>query len=88
MSSTHRFLVLHDLEDPSQARQAPEIEQPNSSDFIDEALRALRVSISAIQMLALAISQHEEILRKQTDGLIEKMIVPDYHWIRGKDEGF
>lgn len=85
-SGTHRFVVLHDLGDPSQARQAPEIEHLNRSDFIDGALRALRVARSAIQMLALAISQHEEILRKQTDGLIGTMIVPDHHWIRGEDE--
>ncbi|WP_431035451.1 LA2681 family HEPN domain-containing protein [Pseudomonas yamanorum] len=85
-SGTHRFVVLHDLGDPSQARQAPEIEHLNRSDFIDEALRALRVARAAIQMLALAISQHEEILRKQSDGLIGTMVVPDHHWIRGEDE--
>ncbi|MBC3197446.1 hypothetical protein HU756_12075 [Pseudomonas poae] len=87
-SGTHRFVVLHDLGDPSQARQAPEIEHLNRSDFIDEALRALRVARAAIQMLALAISQHEEILRKQSDGLIGTMVVPDHHWIRGEDEEF
>lgn len=84
-SGTHRFVVLHDLGDPSRARQAHEIEHLHRSDFTNEALRALRVARSAIQMLTLAISQHEEILSKQTDGIIETMIVPDHHWIRGED---
>ena len=52
------------------------------------ALGALRVARSAIQMLALAISKHEEILRKQTDGIIGTLIVHDHHWIRGEDEEF
>ena len=85
-SGTHRFLVLHDLGDPAFARQAPEIEHLNHTDFVDEALSALRVARSAIQMLALAISQHEEILRKQAHGVIGTLIVPDHHWIRGEDE--
>lgn len=85
-SGTHRFLVLHDLGDTTRARQTPEIEHINHSDFIDEALRALRVARSAIQMLALAISQHEEILMQQTGGILETLIVPDHHWIRGEDE--
>lgn len=84
-SGTHRFVVLHDLGDPSRARQAHEIEHLHRSDFTNEALRALRVARSAIQMLTLAISQHEEILSKQTDGIIGTMIVPDHHWIRGED---
>jgi len=37
-------------------------------------------------MLALAISQHEEILRKQADGVIGTLFIPDHHWIRGEDE--
>lgn len=85
-SGTHRFLVLHDLGDPSLARQAPEIEHLNHSDFVDEALGALRVARSAIQMLTLAISQHEEILRKHADGVIGTLNVPDHHWVRGEDQ--
>ncbi|WP_367834593.1 LA2681 family HEPN domain-containing protein [Pseudomonas lundensis] len=85
-SGTHRFVVLHDLGDPSQARQTLEVEHINHSDFINETLGALRVARSAIQMLALAISQHEEILSKQTDGVIGTLIVPDHHWVRGGDE--
>lgn len=78
--------MLHDFGDPSRARQAPEVEHLNHSDFVEEALGALRVARSAIQMLALAISQHEEILRKQTDGIIGILIAHDHHWIRGEDE--
>lgn len=85
-AGTHRFVVLHDFGDPSRARQAPEVEHLNRSDFINETLGALRVARSAIQMLVLAISQQEEILSKQADGIIGTMIVPDHHWIRGEDE--
>lgn len=85
-AGTHRFVVLHDFGDPSRARQAPEVEHLNHSDFINETLGALRVARSAIQMLVLAISQQEEILSKQADGIIGTMIVPDHHWIRGEDE--
>ena len=87
-SGTHRFVVLHDFGDPLRARQAPEVEHLNQSDFAEEVLGALRVARSAIQMLALAISQHEEILRKQTDGIIGTLIVHDHHWIRGEGEEF
>lgn len=85
-AGTHRFVVLHDFGDPSRARRAPEVEHLNHSDFINETLGALRVARSAIQMLVLAISQHEEILRKQTDGIIGTLLVHDHHWVRGEDE--
>lgn len=85
-AGTHRFVVLHDFGDPSRARQAPEVEHLKHADFVDEALSALRVARSAIQMLTLAISQHEEILQAQMDGLIGTLNVPDHHWVRGDDE--
>ncbi|MCQ3032552.1 LA2681 family HEPN domain-containing protein [Pseudomonas syringae] len=85
-AGTHRFIVLHDFGDPSRARQAPEVEHLKHADFVDEALSALRVARSAIQMLTLAISQHEEILQTQMDGLIGTLNVPDHHWVRGNDE--
>ena len=85
-SGTHRFVVLHDFGDPSNARHALEVEHRHRDEFSEEVLQAIRVSRSAIQMLALAISQHEEILSEQTDGLIGPLIVPDHHWIRGEDE--
>jgi tetratricopeptide (TPR) repeat protein len=85
-AGTHRFVVLHDFGDPSKARQAPEVEHLKHADFVDEALSALRVARSAIQMLTLAIFQHEEILQAQMDDLIGTLNVPDHHWIRGEDE--
>lgn len=85
-AGTHRFVVLHDFGDPSRARQAPEVEHLKHADFVDEALSALRVARSAIQVLTLAISQHEEILQAQMDGLIGTLNVPDHHWVRGDDE--
>jgi hypothetical protein len=41
---------------------------------------------SAIQMLALAITQHEKRLAQREDGLVGEMIVPDHDWIRGREE--
>lgn len=87
-AGTHRFVVLHDLGNPSRARQAPEVEHLEHADFADQALGALRVARSAIQKLTLAISQHEEILRQQADGFIGTLVVPSHHWVRDEDEKF
>ncbi len=83
-AGTHRFVVLHDIGDPSNSRQAPEIERHRREHFTQEVLRALRVARSAIQMLALSITQHEQGLAKRTDGLVGSLIVPDHDWIRGR----
>jgi hypothetical protein len=85
-SSTHRFVVLHDLGDPATSRQTPEVEHHHREPFTQEVLRALRVARSAIQMLALAITQHEKGLAQRSDGLVGSLIVPDHDWIRGRDE--
>ena len=85
-AGTHRFVVLHDFGDTTRSRQAPEIEHHHREHFTQEVLRALRVARSAIQMLALAISQHELGLEQRMGGLIGTMIVPDHHWIRGHDD--
>lgn len=85
-AGTHRFVVLHDLGDPAHSRQAPEIEHHRREQFTQEALRALRVARSAIQMLALAISQHEQGLTQRTTGFVGPLIVPDHDWIRGRDD--
>jgi hypothetical protein len=86
-AGTHRFVVLHDLGDPARIRQVEEIEHHHQDAFTQEVLHALRVARSAIQMLALAISQHEQRLAAGTDGLIGTLNVPDHDWIRGRDEG-
>jgi hypothetical protein len=85
-AGTHRFVVLHDMGDPTGTREAPEVEHHRRDGFADEVLRALRVARSAIQMLALAITQHERVLAKEADGLIGTMHVPDHDWIRGREE--
>ncbi|MDH0625930.1 LA2681 family HEPN domain-containing protein [Pseudomonas chengduensis] len=85
-AGTHRFVVLHDLSDPSHSRQAPEIEHHRLDVFTQEVLRALRVARSAIQMLALAISQHERGMAQRENGFVGSLIVPDHDWIRGRDE--
>lgn len=85
-AGTHRFVVLHDLGDPTHSRQAPEVKRHHSERFAQEVLSALRVARSAIQMLALAITQHEQALAQSTQGFVAPLIVPDHDWIRGQDE--
>jgi len=85
-SGTHRFVVLHDLGDPASSRQAPEVEHHHREQFNQEVLSALRVARSAIQMLALAITQHEQGLERREGGLVGSLIVPDHDWIRGRNE--
>lgn len=82
-AGTHRFVVLHDLGDPTHSRQAPEIEQHRWDEFTQEVFQGLRVARSAIQMLALSISQHEQGLMRRSSGIIGSLIVPDHDWIRG-----
>ena len=86
-AGTHRFVVLHDLGDPARSRHAPEVEHHRREQFTQEALRALRVARSSIQMLALAILQHERCLVQRTGGLVGTLVVPDHDWIRGREEG-
>lgn len=85
-AGTHRFIVLHDIGHPTQSRQAPEIEHHRREPFTQEVLRALRVARSAIQMLALSISQHEQGLALRTSGLVGSLIIPDHDCIRGCDD--
>lgn len=85
-AGTHRFVVLHDLGDPANIRQVAEIGHHHQEAFTQEVLHALRVSRSAIQMLALAISQHEQRLAASIGGIVGTLDVPDHDWIRGRDE--
>lgn len=69
-ASTHRFVVLHDAQTIT-AREALEVEHHQLDQFKRDVLDALRVARSAIQMLALSITQHEHFLRLQPhDGSI------------------
>ncbi|WP_240753990.1 LA2681 family HEPN domain-containing protein [Natronospirillum operosum] len=85
-AGTHRFVVLHDFGDPEQTRQTPEIERHLREPFIRETLRALRVARSAIQMLALSISQREKVMLQRTAGHAGSIVLPDHDWIRGHDD--
>lgn len=85
-AGTHRFVVLHDFGDPARSRQAPEIEHHCLEQFRQEVLRALRVARSSIQMLALAISQHEQALVRRAGGYVGTLTVPDHDWIRGRNK--
>ena len=48
-AGTHRFVVLHEVGDGSDARQAPEVQRVSFDAFRAEVLNALRVARSAIQ---------------------------------------
>ncbi|WP_375542111.1 LA2681 family HEPN domain-containing protein [Paraburkholderia sp. CNPSo 3274] len=85
-AGTHRFVVLHDFGDPTHSRQAPEVEHHRREQFNQEVLHALRVARSAIQMLALAISQHERGLALRTGGIVGSLTVHDHDWIRGRED--
>lgn len=85
-AGTHRFVVLHDMGSPNHARSASEIEHHHQADFVRDVVRALRVTRSAIQMLVLAISHHEQSIAPRSPGLAVSMVVPDHDWIRGRDE--
>ncbi len=85
-AGTHRFVILHDLGNPAGSRQAPEVEHHQREHFTQEVLRALRVARSAIQMLALAISQHERGLAMRNGGMVGTLTVPDHDWVRGRKE--
>ncbi|WP_300442214.1 hypothetical protein [Zoogloea sp.] len=64
----------------------PDVEHHCLKPFGLELLRALRVARSAIQMLALAISQHEQALARKAGGFVGALTVPDHDWIRGRNE--
>jgi hypothetical protein len=83
-AGTHRFIVLHDVGDPKRARQAPEVEHQARDQYAERVLAALRVARSAIQLLALAIRQHEEGLRQRGSGRVGVLHVPDHDWVRGR----
>ncbi len=76
-TGTHRFIVLHKLEEQTQNEQRSEIEHFGKDQFCREVVNALRIARSAIQMLALAISQHEGIRAKQLSGQIGSITIPD-----------
>lgn len=86
-AGTHRFVVLHDLGDPDASRRVPEVEHQRRDGFSEQVRRALRVARSALQMLALAITQHERVLAEAARGLFGTMHVPDHDWIRGGEDG-
>ncbi len=84
-AGTHRFVVLHDEGGEKNAREAPEVERHACSQFESEVTNALRVSRSAIQVLAFAIRQYEYALRRDIEGPVGSLHVPDHDWIRGSD---
>lgn len=85
-AGTHRFVILHDLENPTCSRDVPEVEHHYRELFTHEVLHALRVARSSIQMLALAITQHEQGLAAQKSGMVGTLTVPDHDWVRGRKE--
>ena len=79
-------VLTHDFGNPSDSRQAPEIEHHGKERFTNEVLYALRIARSAIQMLTLSISQHERGLKENLSGIVGSLVVPDHDYIRGRDK--
>lgn len=77
-AGTHRFVVLHDVDDLTQSRRSLAIKHFQRESFIYEVLCVLRIARSAIQMLAFSISQYEQILIQKTSVRVVPLIVPDY----------
>ncbi|MCB7457137.1 LA2681 family HEPN domain-containing protein [Sutterella wadsworthensis] len=77
-AGTHRFVVLHDVDDLTQSRRSLAIKHFRRESFIYEVLCVLRIARSAIQMLAFSISQYEQILIQKTSVRVVPLIVPDY----------
>ncbi len=84
-AGTHRFVVLHDLGPLEEIRFSPEIEHHDQQRFTEEVLSALRVARSALQMLALAIRQHEQRQVDTANGFVPALLVPDHDWVRGRE---
>ena len=85
-AGTHRFVVLHDLEGSRDRRKIPEIEHLEREEFTQEVLKALRAARSGIQMLALAVSQHQRVYHRQSPGMVFTQVVPDHDWVRGRQK--
>lgn len=85
-TATHRFVILHDGGHPKDWRVAPEIEHHRLEDFRHDALVALRVARSAIQMLTLAIQQHTESHSALDDLPVSIYQAPSHDRIRGRKD--
>lgn len=84
-AGTHRFVVLHDEGGERLARHTNEVERHDASAFEAEMIHALRVARSALQVLMLAIRQHEDVLCAGVKGFIGTLAVPDHDWVRGRE---
>jgi hypothetical protein len=85
-AGTHRFVVLHDDIGERTAREAPEVERHSVDAFEREVVRALQVARAAIQVLAFAVRQHEDVLGARLDGPVGSLFVPDHAWVRGEED--
>lgn len=86
-AGTHRFVVLHDEGGEQGARQAPELERHAVGAYEREVMDALRIARSAIQTLVFSIRQCEIEMRRNHNGGLGTLVVPDHGWVRGgKDD--
>ncbi|MCX5617304.1 LA2681 family HEPN domain-containing protein [Bombella sp. TMW 2.2543] len=77
-SSTHRFLILHEYLLPEEGGSFEEVKRFEFAQFQEEVLQALRIARSALQILVLSIKQNEDILSKDSEGLVLGIDVPDF----------
>lgn len=76
-AATHRFIILHDYLFDSYEHHN-EIDRHLYEPFLQEALQALRISRSAIQLLVLAIAQNEQTRRETSDEILLEQQLPNY----------
>jgi hypothetical protein len=83
-SSTHRFVVLHDIWTPQKADDAY-IEHYGLDDFIGDMIETLQFVRAGLFYFVEAVAISE--LRKHPDqSKLISLSVPDHDWIRGRDE--
>lgn len=76
-AATHRFIIVHDYLSDSYEHHN-EIDRHLYEPFLQEALQALRISRSAIQLLVLAIAQNEQTRRETSDEILLEQQLPNY----------
>jgi len=82
-SSTHRFVVLHDM--GNDARSSRHVEHYDQDEFESQTLQSLQLVRSAllyfIEMVAFREAQYEP-----EGGFVGSLLVPSHHSIRGEDD--
>ena len=82
-STTHRFVVLHDM--LIDARTSEHVERWRDAEFRSVTVEALQIVRAALFYFLQAINISEHRKKTSSTGLILPLVVPPHHWIRGED---